>query len=67
MDFDEFEASVGLLLRQMEDQPEDRHELHLQLREKINEMRAYGMPAPDDSKQLLKTLEAEFARPGSAG
>ena len=65
MDLDEFEASVGLLLQQMEDQPEDRHELYLQLREKINEMRAYGMPVPDDLKQLVKALEAEFAQPGS--
>ena len=63
MDLDEFEASIGLLLQQMEDQPEDRHELYLQLREKMNEMRAYGMPVPDDLVQLLKALEAEFVQP----
>ncbi len=63
MDLDELEASIGLLLQQMEDQPEDRHELYLQLREKINEMRAYGMPVPDDLMQLVKALEAEFVQP----
>lgn len=63
MDLDEFEASIGLLLQQMEDQPEDRHELYLQLREKMNEMRAYGMPVPDDLVQLVKALEAEFVQP----
>jgi hypothetical protein len=44
----------------MENQPEDRHELYLQIREKLNEMRAFGLPLPDDLVRLEKELEAEF-------
>ena len=61
MAFDDLKAEVALLLTQMEDQPEDRHELYLQIREKLNEMRAFGMPLPDDLVRLERNLEAEFA------
>ena len=60
MDLDEFEAAISLLLTQMEHQPEDRHEIYLQIREKLNEMRAFGMPLPADLVKLEKELEAEF-------
>jgi hypothetical protein len=60
MALEEIEAEISLLLTQMENQPEDKHELYLQLREKLNQMRAYGMPVPDDFKRLIADLEAEF-------
>jgi hypothetical protein len=61
MDLDEFEAAISLLITQMENQPDDRHEIYLQIREKLNEMRAFGMPLPGDLVKLEKELEAEFA------
>ncbi|QPC44225.1 hypothetical protein HW532_16890 [Kaustia mangrovi] len=61
MDLDEFEAQLSLLLTEMENRPEDRHELYLTLREKLNEMRAFGMPVPEDFLALEKELEAEFS------
>ena len=61
MAFDDLKAEIALLLTQMEDQPEDRHELYQQIREKLNEMRAFGMPLPDDLVRLETQLEAEFA------
>jgi len=61
MDLDEFEAAISLLVTQMENQPEDRHEIYLQIREKLNEMRAFGMPLPADLVKLEEELEAEFA------
>jgi hypothetical protein len=60
MAFDDLKAELALLLNQMENQPEDRHELYLQIREKLNEMRAFGMPLPDDLVRLERELEAEF-------
>ena len=60
MAFDDLKAEIALLLNQMENQPEDRHELYLQIREKLNEMRVFGMPLPDDLVRLEKELEAEF-------
>jgi hypothetical protein len=60
MAFDDLKAEISLLLNQMENQPEDRHELYLQIREKLNEMRVFGMPLPDDLVRLERELEAEF-------
>lgn len=61
MDLSDLEAEIGLLLSRMDEQPEDRRELYLQLRERLNAMRAYGMPVPDDLLTLERRLEAEFA------
>jgi hypothetical protein len=61
MAFDDLKAELALLINQMENQPEDRHELYLQVREKLNEMRAFGMPLPQDLVDLEKELEADFA------
>lgn len=61
MAFDDLKAELALLINQMENQPEDRHELYEQVREKLNEMRAFGMPLPEDLVRLEEELEAEFA------
>lgn len=53
-------AEISLLVTQMENQPDDKHEVYLQLREKLNEMRATGMPLPDDLLRLEHALEEEF-------
>jgi hypothetical protein len=61
MAFEDLKAELALLINQMENQPEDRHELYLQVREKLNEMRAFGMPLPDDLVRMERDLEKEFA------
>ena len=53
-------AEISLLTSQMETQPKDKHEIYLQLREKLNEMKATGMPLPKDLVKLEHRLEAEF-------
>ena len=53
-------AEISLLMSQMENQPKDKHEIYLQLREKLNEMKATGMPLPKDLVRLEHRLEAEF-------
>jgi hypothetical protein len=59
--FDEIEAELSLLVDQMVDKPHGRHELWQQIHAKLNEMRAMGMPVPEDFVRLEKELEAEFA------
>lgn len=59
MTFDEFTAEIGLLITRMQNEPEDRHEIAAVLRERLNEMRAYGMPLPQDLLDLEQALEAE--------
>jgi hypothetical protein len=61
MAFEDVEAEIGLLVTQMQNQPTDSHELYLQIRQKLNELRAFGMPVPDDLVQLERRLESEFA------
>ena len=61
MAFDQLKMEISLLLTQMQNEPEDRHEIYLQIREKLNELKAVGMPLPDDLVKLEHDLEAEFA------
>ncbi len=60
MAFDQLKMQISLLLTEMQNEPEDRHEIYLQLREKLNEMKAFGMPLPEDLVKLEQDLEAEF-------
>jgi hypothetical protein len=61
MAFEAIKAQIETLLERMENQPEDKHELYLQLHEKLNEWRATGQPIPEDLLKLEEALEAEFA------
>lgn len=61
MAFENTKAEIGLLLAALQDAPEDRHELYLRIMQKLNELKAYGMPLPSDLVALERRLEAEFA------
>ncbi|MBX9863380.1 MAG: hypothetical protein K2Y42_11570 [Hyphomicrobium sp.] len=61
MAFEDVTAEAGILLTRMQNEPEDRHEIYLQLREKLNELRAFGMPVPQDLLDFEAALEAEFS------
>ncbi len=64
MAFEDIKAEIGLLVSGMQNAPEDAQELQIQLREKLNELKAYGLPIPDDLRKLDEALEAELsARP----
>jgi hypothetical protein len=60
MALEDIEAELGLLLSRMQNQPQDKHELYELVRQKLNEMKAYGMPLPEDLVQFERDLEAEF-------
>jgi hypothetical protein len=61
MAFDDLKMKISLLLTEMQNEPEDRHEIYLQLKEKLSELKAVGMPLPDDLVKMEQALEAEFA------
>jgi hypothetical protein len=46
---------------QLQNEPDDWHELYEQVRLTLNELKAYGMPLPEDLVQFERDLEAEFA------
>ena len=47
----------------LDTEPEDRFELFMQLRERLNEMRAFGMPVPEDLLVLAVSLAGIGAAP----
>ena len=60
MAFEGREEELGLLLGKMRNAPEDWHELYEQVRQTLNQMKATGMPLPQDLVQFEQDLEAEF-------
>lgn len=63
MAFENIQAELGILLGELQDEqsPQDRHELYLVVMRKLNELKAYGMPLPQDLVDLERALEDEFA------
>lgn len=61
MAFEQLQAEISLLLTQMQNQPEDSHELHEMVLEKLNEMKALGLPLPQDLVDLEKRLQEDLS------
>ena len=57
---EELKAQIGLLLTEMNNQPEDLHELYEEIHQKLNELRATGMALPQDLLDLEARLLKEF-------
>jgi len=58
--FESIKAELDLLLAEMINQPQDVREIREQVREKLNELRAMGMPLPADLVELEKRLDEDF-------
>lgn len=56
MDRTELIAAINLLAERLEHAPDDLHEVHFKVREMLDEMRASGMPLPDDLVEFEKEL-----------
>lgn len=61
MAFEKLKTEVSILLTAMQNEPEDAHELYQQIKDKLNELKAFGMPLPEDLVRMEHALEAEFA------
>jgi hypothetical protein len=61
MAFDQIKLEIAQLLTDMQNQPEDRHEIYMSVVEKLNQLKATGMPLPEDLVRLEHELEQEFA------
>lgn len=61
MAFERLKTELSILLTEMQNEPEDAHELYLQIKDKLNELKAFGMPLPEDLVRMEHALEAEFA------
>ncbi len=63
MAFEELQAQISLLVSQINNQPEDVHEIYELLHQKLNEFRLTGQPLPKDLLDLEKRMLKEFPRP----
>ena len=59
MDRTDLIAAINTLVAQMESRPDDLHEVHIKLRETLGQLRATGMPLPDDLVELERRLEID--------
>ncbi|TPN83562.1 hypothetical protein FJ987_15165 [Mesorhizobium sp. CU2] len=60
MALESLKAQISLLLEEMVNQPEDEHEIQEQLREKLRELRAMGLPLPADLVELEQRLDDDL-------
>ncbi|MEQ1899851.1 MAG: hypothetical protein ABL866_03865 [Devosia sp.] len=60
MAFSDIQNEIVALLQQMTNQPEDVHELAQEIREKLNLLRAEGLPIPEDLLELEQRLEQDY-------
>lgn len=60
MAFEAIKSEIRALLEGSIDEPQDAHELHLQLIEKLNALKASGMPLPEDLVDLERKLSASY-------
>ena len=65
MAFEEFRIQIAMLMDEIAGNPADAHELQENLREKLAEMQALGLPLPDDLVGLEEYLEEDLQRPVS--
>jgi hypothetical protein len=66
MDEQELEAALSLFLQELEEEKsEDSHEIFQRLSALLNQMRAFGMPLPDDLLRLEQELGRAFASEAS--
>ncbi|MBD0414879.1 hypothetical protein [Oryzicola mucosus] len=60
MAFEDIKAELALLMQEMVNQPEDIRELEEQVRAKLIELRAQGLPLPADLVELERRLDADL-------
>ena len=60
MSFEDLKAELALLMIEMENQPQDMHELYEKVHEKLSELKAFGMPVPEDLVELDERLQQYF-------
>lgn len=66
MAFEGLITRLNMMFNEMENQPEDAHELLEQIHLELGQMKATGQPLPKDLLELEERLNAEFAKRGTA-
>lgn len=61
MAFEKTRAEIDILLQRLVEPAHDAAELEQRLREKLNELRAFGLPLPADLVELENALDRELS------
>lgn len=67
MALEQFRVQIAMIMDEIAKKPKDEHELQEALREKLSEMKAMGLPLPDDLVDLETYLEDDLEQPGLRG
>lgn len=62
MALEQLKAQIAYLLTSIEENPQDLHELHQQLRQKLAQFKAMGLPLPEDLVELERKLQDDFSK-----
>jgi hypothetical protein len=62
MALEELKAQISYLVSQINNQPEDIHELYELLHQKLAELRGEGLPVPQDLLDLEKRMLQDFPK-----
>ena len=60
MEKQDLEIIATEMMQQLESGEMERHEIHERLRQTLDQMRAFGMPLPEDLVALEQELAGEF-------
>jgi len=66
MDKQDLVALATEAMQQLESGDLERHEVHQRLRQTLDQMRAFGMPLPDDLVALEQQLASMFEKDGGS-
>ena len=61
MAFENLRAQIDMLLEDAQDRPDSLYAIYQKVMQEINELRALGMPLPEDLVDLENALEEKFA------
>lgn len=59
--FEEIKAEIATLLAELTERPHDRRQFEIMLRERLAELKAFGMPLPDDLAEFEAALDQQLA------
>lgn len=62
MAFERLKTEIGILLTEMQNEPTDANELALQIHAKLQELKAFGLPLPQDLVDLDEALQSQAGR-----
>lgn len=60
MSFENLKAGIALLMEQASETPGDAHVIYEEVREKLAELKGFGLPLPQDLVALEQQLRADL-------